>query len=357
MKTLYRELFSVTFRHDYFADADFTGITALPDEACHNTLINNELLFKKRPTGFTILYNELAFGRKRSTGEVINGLPQLRFVLQLTDNNFYNYTTLNPAWATWRTFTNPTLWAETAKLAREIKAALAEKYELFTGYSIYKVSIAETQPITNINNCSFLFTNKPALLRGYLTLAHKKNGGRINTALPIPAENINNLHGGQYVAVKDVVENSLDTTFEKEKQFGEIIIDCVENLKTNYYIRFRNKKSCWRYILISNYVKKLELPEILSVTANNSEKAFLKQLTNKILSTNEDIVVFTSIKQYPLCHTFSSTQLFSLVNMNASGNGNYTVVKRVLPTPDVNAISNALPQAMDSLNVFSDIFL
>lgn len=357
MKTLYRELFSVTFTHDYFADADFTGITALPDEDCRNTLINNELLFKKRSTGFTILYNELAFGSKKSAEEVINGLPQLRFVLQLTDNNFYNYTALNPEWATWRTFTNPNLWTETAKLAREIKTALAEKYELFAGYNIYKVSIAETQPITSINNCSFLFTNKPALLRSYLKLAHNKNSARINTALPTPAENTNNLHSGQYVAVKDFEENRLDTTLKKEKKFGEIIIDCLENFKTNFYIRFRNKKSYWRYILISKYVKNLELPEILSVTANNSEKAFLKQLTNKILATNEDIVVFTSIKQYPLCHTFSSTQLFSLVNINASGNGNYTVVKSVLPTPDVNTISNALPQVVDSLNVFSDIFL
>ncbi|WP_306550163.1 hypothetical protein [Daejeonella sp.] len=95
MKYAYEVLLNVSFNHTYFLNNVFESLTFMPSSSTQLLFLNNGLLLKAYRGGFRILYDTNFNGSLRSREDLISNVLECRFNISLSDNNFYNYTSID----------------------------------------------------------------------------------------------------------------------------------------------------------------------------------------------------------------------------------------------------------------------
>lgn len=85
-------LTEIYFRHQFFADYCFRGIRVLVPQQTATDMRRYDLLFRRLPDRFVLLYNN---GDADRRGQLLREQLTLTFDLQLQDSLFYNYTELH----------------------------------------------------------------------------------------------------------------------------------------------------------------------------------------------------------------------------------------------------------------------
>lgn len=139
------------------------------------------------------------------------------------------------------------------------------------------------------------------------------------------------LHPGEYVELTDIisVKNIKENYFTKPFAIIEIYLEKVDTKE--YVIRFKEKYTYWRYLLVSDHLKELNNPAVIndSVIFNGPEKI--------ILPDKRTALAFEST--IPIGIKERSERAFQLVeNYDAVTKKGKTITK-ALPHPDVNLIS------------------
>lgn len=92
MNYQFETLTNVFFKHSYFSDAKFEGLTVKTADSAIYIMTCQGLVFKSIKGGFQILFNTDFAGRKREREEVLKDTFTLTFHLLLNTPSFYNYT-------------------------------------------------------------------------------------------------------------------------------------------------------------------------------------------------------------------------------------------------------------------------
>ncbi len=87
-------LFTVYFKHAYFSDGNLNRLETILHKNSLTAMRNYGLFFKPFKNGFRVLYETSRAGKPRERATLLNEGLSLRFVLQLSDSSFYNYTAL-----------------------------------------------------------------------------------------------------------------------------------------------------------------------------------------------------------------------------------------------------------------------
>jgi len=89
-------LTEVTFRHGYFRDGLFRGLSVRPADSSIRKMMGHGLLLKVKPGGFRLLYDTNHVGSQRSWSDVLSPGLAIRILLYLEDLDLYNYTSPLP---------------------------------------------------------------------------------------------------------------------------------------------------------------------------------------------------------------------------------------------------------------------
>lgn len=97
-------LTEVTFRHAYF-DRDIPDCFVVePTPETLVTLNHHGIVFKKQPDGFMLMYASRHHAHNRAKDDMTSLADQLTFIVKLTDDGFFNYTSIDPRRATQQIF-------------------------------------------------------------------------------------------------------------------------------------------------------------------------------------------------------------------------------------------------------------
>jgi hypothetical protein len=88
----YENLFSMYYRHKYFADNLFTGFRLTPSNDSLDLMKRYGMVLKIFPDGFKIFYENTFAGTTRTRQMLLKDNIRLTFRLDLADPLFYNYT-------------------------------------------------------------------------------------------------------------------------------------------------------------------------------------------------------------------------------------------------------------------------
>jgi hypothetical protein len=92
MKYAFEPLVSVYFRHNYFSNGIFEGLKPGLSGPASREFLNKGLLLKLFNGGFHVLYDMNFANEVRGRDDVLKESISCRFILQLDDRTFYNYT-------------------------------------------------------------------------------------------------------------------------------------------------------------------------------------------------------------------------------------------------------------------------
>ncbi|MEM7367439.1 MAG: hypothetical protein AAF587_02490 [Bacteroidota bacterium] len=90
MPTSYQLCCTITFTNTYFPQGTMSGFAVSPTAETQANIINLDLQYRLIQNKLNIFYNQ----QKMATLNM-ETLPELTFILQITDQNFYNYTDLS----------------------------------------------------------------------------------------------------------------------------------------------------------------------------------------------------------------------------------------------------------------------
>ena len=159
---------------------------------------------------------------------------------------------------------------------------------------------------------------------------------------------IKNLHNEEFVSVEDTVDES---TFEEKfliKPFGIIELQLRYDLQTEYVLHFREIETYWRYIIMSDHLKKLQQPAIIG----NSE--VFEGPTNVTLHNNQEAISFVSVS--PISHKQRPDQYFKLVDHYKEEESTFNVIINALPVPDTSHMPSIIKNKNDK-KYYSEIFI
>ncbi|MBS1635990.1 MAG: hypothetical protein JST26_08700 [Bacteroidetes bacterium] len=273
MNVAYKILFSVKFRHGYFADSSFRGLKAFPDESTLIYMRNHAIVFKETGDGFQVIYECRAEEAETGRTSLLDSPDKLRFILKLEDPSFFNYTAIQPS---------------------------------------------------SLTSSVFYFQNPRSSDR----------------AAP-------ELHVGDYVSGADMrALSDLDTAFFV-KPFGLIDIQLYKDLPEMFFIRFLEKSTYWRYLLVSDHLRELSAPAVASADI------VFKGPSELILPDNKKAIAFESVERIPLSQR--SKQTFQLLENFDIAQRKGRVILRVLPVPDIHIISSVKKEERE--HEYSEIIL
>jgi hypothetical protein len=154
------------------------------------------------------------------------------------------------------------------------------------------------------------------------------------------------LHSSEYAGVNDVVPVKDLPYHFFNKPFALMEIG-LNNLHTeDYVIRFMEKSTYWRYLLVSDHLRELHNPAVL-----NGSVAF-KGPVEIELPGNRSALAFES--EIPVSIKQRSEKTFQLVeNYDADSNKGKTVIK-ALPHADINIVSKL---STENIKEYSEIVI
>jgi hypothetical protein len=159
------------------------------------------------------------------------------------------------------------------------------------------------------------------------------------------------LHRQAFVTAQDL--RPLDELPDRPlvKPFGRIALQLGEPLLPSYYISFQAKATRWCYFLMSEGLKALSRPAVLT-TNGNGDFGLPVMIT---LPDNKQVPVFISKEPVPLAN--AAAHAFQLIDYNGADTDRYKVIIPALPSPDVSRVSNAGAALYEIGNDYSEIFL
>ncbi len=157
------------------------------------------------------------------------------------------------------------------------------------------------------------------------------------------------LHQKEFVSESDILPLEEQEEQYFRKPFALIDIRLNNNLLSEYALSFKEKQTYWRYLLMSEHLKELQKPAILS-----NQIIFNGPITKK-LSNKREVICFESNKpislnQVPINH-------FKLVENFENETSSFRVVIKLLPTPDINNISSIEDSQEKNKIKYSEIFI
>ncbi len=160
----------------------------------------------------------------------------------------------------------------------------------------------------------------------------------------------NTLHHDEYVNEKDLFP--LDT-FEDQyfiRPFALLDLKLAKGLSPSHSIRFKAKETYWRYVLLSDDLRSLNSPAIIS---NSSAEFFEGPETLKF--RGKDTLAF--ISKSPISFSQNNEKVFQLVDNYDEESGRYKVVMRALPSANPDHIT-AIDGDTNNRNLnYSEIFI
>lgn len=157
------------------------------------------------------------------------------------------------------------------------------------------------------------------------------------------------LHAGEFASEQEVVTVKSVNGESFVKPFGLIDIRLSAGLPEQYTIRFRERSTYWRYLVISQHLKELNSPAVLG---NNHP---FKGPEPMVLPDRRSALAFVSVN--PISIKESGNDTFQLVENYDPAAGKYKVVLKTLPLPDVRAISRLQPRDAAGEYSYSEIFI
>jgi hypothetical protein len=139
------------------------------------------------------------------------------------------------------------------------------------------------------------------------------------------------LHASEYAGAEDIVpaKDLPYQFFNKPFALIDIRLDLLDT--EDYLIRFREKSTYWRYLLVSDHLRELDKPAVLNGSVVFTGPVEI-ELPGKRTALAFESGIPVSIRQ-------RSEKTFQLVeNYDADTNKGKTVIK-ALPHPDINIIS------------------
>jgi hypothetical protein len=164
---------------------------------------------------------------------------------------------------------------------------------------------------------------------------------------PSPFSN-SHLHAEEFISEKDVVNYTTLLEMQHPKPFGVLDVKLYENLPKEFSINFSEKKTIWRYIIVSEHLKSLNNPAILS-----NSTVFVGPKTI-LLPNNQEAISFESPEEFGVLQTNKTA--FQLVEDYDTETLSYKIVLKVLPNPDVKKIS-LIASKNNPQKTYSEIFI
>ncbi|KAA2240007.1 hypothetical protein F0L74_27905 [Chitinophaga agrisoli] len=159
------------------------------------------------------------------------------------------------------------------------------------------------------------------------------------------------LHWDSYVSALDLQHVSVLQERPLTKPFGRIVLQLDKDLQPSYDIRFQARATRWCYFLMSDGLRALARPAVISTNGSGAfEPAVQVSLPNTGL-----VPVFISVSPLPLAT--AAPPVFQLVDYSAFEEDRYKVIISALPAPDISRISNAAAALYKDRNDYSEIFL
>ncbi len=159
------------------------------------------------------------------------------------------------------------------------------------------------------------------------------------------------LHWNTYVGASDLQHISVLQERLLTKPFGRIVLQLDKDLQPSYEIRFQARATRWCYFLMSDGLRALSRPAVIS--ANGS--GYFEPAVQVSLPNTGLVPVFISVSPLPL--STAAPPAFQLVDYSAFEEDRYKVIISALPAPDFSRISNAAAALYKDRNDYSEIFL
>ena len=330
MSDQYKILTSVTFSHEYNMNAGAAFMKPLLAKGEAAKLSGMGLFFKATAGGFCLIYNASLFNRED--------------LLSAGDTNTLSDAALEKA---------ALLRVQPLSDRLVVHIDLWLNDDRFFNYTAYDGGKGSFQ---NISASVFYFTNtrRSATLTNGAALLHREAYASVQDQR----------------AVKDV--NSKDKDGKPDfdprvhyparffsKPFGTITLKLLPFLKEQYAIRFDNKRSLWKYIIVTEELGRLlddvmDAPAKLAIVNIADEKAFNDPVYT-VAERGRRLITFTS--KDPLPAMAMPDQKFRMVsNYDAANKSKWREIIRLLPTADAGSVSRMAADSTDEQN-YSEIYL
>ncbi len=257
VKLGYDRLFSIRVQHDYF-NGPCTDITITPTAECVKNLANHALLFKQLPDGCVILFSK---NENEDIKQKISELTSLRFILNLRNSTFENFTNL-PYPSTklgkkifyFSNITNAGVLDSTTTLAKSTGNEIGDKdYSWLTNTDLL---LPLDGNFTQVNLSKIIPGSGKKLIKSFDTTGLQNLALDLTKIEVLPNASFS-LKTGNYIldfagASPKTEQIYIDTTAELTNAWG--VVDIVKDSTTDYTVTtaytLTGKANPWSYYLI-----------------------------------------------------------------------------------------------------------
>lgn len=342
MKQSFVHILTLFIKHQYFSDGLFKSMIVSLSEDSQRLLYNFGLLIKPFPGGFHILSSE-----PERTG-IIDESEPLQVFFQCTDPNYINFTDLPTHSLTYRML----YFNNIAEFSDEGDNGFLLHEEEFAGENELVQVVHEKVSIPGFNpgeNYRFTDASGNEIPSQNISFSMQNSN----------SFNISNLPQGLilfYSANNNVMKFYHYSKAVWKKPFavlelfpGKLFNQFKEKGKVEYVINFSNRKTIWKYFLVSPVYDKFKN---LSIISKGKEQVFnLPQIQQ--IYPNMEALVFESKSQIPLAE--QSDEYYQLVDNYSAGNGKGKVVLKNLPRPSTDQLY--LDEKKTKETYYSHIFI
>ncbi|WP_372948266.1 hypothetical protein [Mariniphaga sp.] len=342
MEQSFVHILTLFLRHQYFSDNLFKPIEISLADASKKTALNYGIIAKPFPGGFHLLASNTEIQGFYDEAE------SLQFFLKCTDANYINYTDL-PAHSL---IDRMLYFNNTEEIKGKVENGFVLHAEEFAGENELVQVVYEKVTIPDFNSGeNYRFTDAAGneIPPGNITPSAQNS----NTF------NISNLPQGLilfHAENKDVVKFYHYNKAVWKKPFAvvelfpkQLFNQFKENGKVEYAINFSNRKTVWKYFLVSPVYNKFKN---LSIINKGKEEVF-NSLQIQQIQANIEALVFESKNKIPLAE--QSDDYFQLVDNYSAGNGKSKIVLKNLPRASAEQLY--VDEAKTNETFYSHIFI
>ena len=342
MKQTFNHILTFFFRHQYFNDKLFKSIEVSLDEGSHRLINNFGIVIKTFPGGFHLLSSN------PDLLESVNETESLQLYLNCSDPYYINYTDL-PVY----NLSNKLLYFNNLSgLKSEGENSLALHKEKSAGENELVQVVHEKVIIPDFNSGeNYRFTD---------AAGNEIPSQSISPSIQNSSSfNISNLPQGLIFFHSG--NNSVKKFYRYSKAVwkkpfavlelfpGKLFHQFREKGKIDYVINFNNRKTIWKYFLVSPVYNKFKN---LSIINKGKEQVFNSPQIQQIHS-NLEALVFESKSEISLAE--QSDEYYQLVDNYSAGNGKSKVVLKNLARASADQLYR--DEAKTNETFYSHIFI
>lgn len=342
MKQSFIHIMTLFIRHQYFSDGLFKSISFSLAEDSQRFFHNSGILIKTFPGGFHILSSDAEFPGN------VDAADSIQLFLNSSDPFFINYTELPP----YNLADKLLYFNNISGIKKEGINGFVLHSENFAGESELVQPVYDQIVIPGFNSGDdYRFTNAAGNEIYSQNISPSiKNGSSFN---------IFNLQQGLILfhsKENDVKKYYHYSNAVWKKPFavleifpGKLYHQFKENGKVEYVINFSNRKTIWKYFLVSPVYNKFNNLSII----NKAKEQVFSSPEKQSVHPETDALVFESKNKIPLAeHT---DEVFQLVDNYSAGNGKGKIVLKNLPGASAGQLYRSEPITNETF--YSHIFI